>query len=1438
MSLFLSIPPDRSVAQNALAFAIRDGFPVTEGHTLVITRRVVPTWFEATPEEQRALLELVEVVKGQLDALYRPDGYNVGFNAGEAAGQTVMHLHVHVIPRYRGDMDDPRGGVRHVIPSKGNYKKSARSLATGGDGDPLLRHLLPLFDRAERVAIVAAFVQQSGLDRLRSAIDRAVDRGAEVRILTGDYLNLTQVAALEDLVDWASAASAEREGEAGAPGALSARIIEVAKLDGSPRAFHPKSWRFEAPGMGVLFVGSSNISRSALTTGIEWNLRVDRDGDAEAYRTAVEAFEELWAQGTLLDAAWVAEYAKRARLGPMAPPPGEEEEEAFAPLPTPHQAQSEALSALARARDRGNRRALVVLATGFGKTLLAAFDVLAVADEIRRRQRVLFLAHRREILAQASRTFRWMLRPRYPDLRVGWFVGPGGTLEGDLVFASVQKLGRREVLASVDPRAFDYVVVDEVHHATADSYRRILDHLEPRFVLGLTATPERSDEADVLGLFDDNLAYRADVGRGIELGRLVPFEYFGLKDEVDYANIPWRNRRFDPEALALAVQTERRMERMWEAWGAHPGARTLVFCASVAHADFVRDWLRERGVAARSVHSQGSSDPREDALEGLKNGSVSAVCSVDVFNEGVDVPEVDRVLMLRPTESPVVFLQQLGRGLRAAAGKDRLTVIDFVGNHRVFLDRVRRLLSLAGGSRAPSVRELLDGQGPLELPHGCSVDVELEAKEILRRLVPRGRSEVERVYRELREARGERPTAGELARMGYAPRTLLAGGHASFFGFVGSEGDLDAREQSVLATSGGWLREVETRRITASFEMVVLQALLEADALTTGLPLAVLARRCWAVIRRSAELFADVADGERFEKEGVLDEAAWGAYWRGNPIEAWAGRSPRALPPTPSRGREGESSRDLGRESSRDRGKRRWFRVEEDRFVPMIPIAEGTEDALVRMTRELVDYRLAQYRARHAVSDDARSFDCKVTWNKRDPILKLPSRTQRPDLPSGELDVRARDGAVWRFRFAKEFCNVAHRAGDARNRLPDLLRELFGPNAGQPGTDFRVRFSRSPDGWWIERLGEVVAIASHHRFVSYPDLCAAAGAAEGAQESIEPAEVVLPLEHEGEELFAIRATGSSMDGGARPIRDGDWLLMRWARSSSLPAIAGRVALVQVPGEELGHRFQIKRVVRSERGWMLRSDNPEAQDFAASEETTPIAVLVEVVRPESLAPAVGTLLSDAELERAFGIDGPIVTGRIGGHAFALIEGEKAFAAPDRLVHAMKRQPGETLFVLARASSEAPWRYCGVARWIEEEGQWALPALDWPTWKALGEGRSASHRLPAEIEERAREWIERFLATHVGTWVEAGGKRVRVVGPSARGGIRIEGDAFAERTVSATDIAWVLLAQDDVRESGGVLDEARVNRLRYLEGTPKKATRYIDTPHAITLVRAAG
>ena len=219
-----------------------------------------------------------------------------------------------------------------------------------------------------------------------------------------------------------------------------------------------------------------------------------------------------------------------------------------------------------------------------------------------------------------------------------------------------------------------------------------------------------------------NFAYRADLARGVQIGRLVPFRYFGVRDEIDYKNIPWRNRRFDPEQLAAATQTERRMQPLWAAWQAHPGTRTLIFCCSVAHAAFAATWLAARGVRVARVYAAPGSDDRDLALTRLHRGELDAICAVDIFNEGVDVPALDRVVMLRPTESSVIFLQQLGRGLRAAPGKQAVTVLDFVGNHKIFLERLRTLLSL--GDRAAALAALV-ATGRIELPNGCTVELAL-----------------------------------------------------------------------------------------------------------------------------------------------------------------------------------------------------------------------------------------------------------------------------------------------------------------------------------------------------------------------------------------------------------------------------------------------------------------------------------------------------------------------------------------------------------------------------------------------------------------------------------------------------------------------------------------------------------------------------------------
>jgi superfamily II DNA or RNA helicase/diadenosine tetraphosphate (Ap4A) HIT family hydrolase/HKD family nuclease/SOS-response transcriptional repressor LexA len=1408
-SPFLERPDSDHVASNALAFALRDRYPVAPGHTLVIPRRLIATWFDATRPEQLALLELVDEVKRQLDQELRPDGYNVGFNAGVAAGQTVLHLHVHVIPRFRGDVDDPRGGVRHVIPGKGNYVATPpEPLATGGEGDPLSRHVLPLLARATDVAIVAAFVQQSGLDRIRDALHTALDRGARVRLVTGDYLDITQASALEVLLDWQSTwrEPDEDDERPAIDGVFESRVVEVGRLPGRTRTFHPKSWHLTGPDFGVAFVGSSNLSRAALDTGIEWNLRVDRATEPRAWERVREAIDAAWGLARPLTAEWVEDYARRARARPVSIPPGEVE---LGPIPEaadPHEVQEEALAALRKSREAGRRRALVVLATGLGKTWLASFDYGQLWDELGRQPRLLFLAHRREILRQAARTFRRFVLDRGGDARIGWFLEEHASLDAHLVFASVAKLSRPAYEARLATAAFDYVVVDEVHHATATSYGRILRRVDPAFLLGLTATPDRADAADVLGLFDDHVAFTADIGRGVAVGRLVPFRYFGVKDDIDYQNLPWRNRRFDPEALAKEAQTEARMQTLWRAWQAHNGRRTLVFCCSVAHTDYVADWLRARGVRVSKVYAAPGSDDRDAALEALARGELDAVCAIDMFNEGVDVPAIDRVVMLRPTESGVVFLQQLGRGLRAAEGKYSLTVVDFVGNHHVFLDRLRTLLSLGSDQPGAALDRLLKS-GRLELTDGCSVELELEAKPLLEALFRRsGVDEVERTYRQIRDTRGRRPTAGELRRMGLLPSTLQRR-HGSWFKFVGGEGDLEDDERAAVEGAGAFLDELEVTELTKSYKLVTLRVLLDAEALASGLTVPELALGAWAVLRRSPELLRDVPEDHRLPDDP--DEAAirgWTAYWRSNPIQAWTGSKKR---------------------------KKTWFRLDDqDRMCPAFHIDPAWSGALGRMVDELVDYRLAQYRLRTG-SVDFDGFVCRVTWNQRDPILKLPPRVTTK-VPEGDTDVRLADGSVWQFRFAAVYCNVARPVGSPKNQLPDLLRQWFGPRAGQPGTAFEVRFTASPDGLWLEPVqSNIVALLPRRGIVAYPDLRAAAGHAVGAIEPPDAARVWLPLEDASPDLFAVRVAGTSMDGGKSPLRDGDWAIFRLARKASAAAVAHRVVLIQIP-DASGSAFQIKRVVPDGPGWRLISDNPAGPSLPAEEHMDVIAKLDRVVRPEELAPAVGTVLPATGLAEAFGLEGiEPRSGVWGGHRFVFVDQKGLLPAPDRLRVPGPQRPSETAFVLAVV--EGGFRYLGVGRWRDDEGIWQLPEVDFQTWRAWGEGRDVSRPIPPGALARAQALADALLSLPEPErrLQRTGGRTARILGPAQRGGLRLDlgEQAASERTISLTDLAWVQVAQVDVDTSGGLLDEARVNRLRYLEGTPKGSTRWIDTGWAL-------
>jgi superfamily II DNA or RNA helicase/diadenosine tetraphosphate (Ap4A) HIT family hydrolase/HKD family nuclease len=1025
-SPFLAVPISERIASNQWAFAITDRFPVSRGHTLVVARRAVGSWWDATEEEQAGILALCDEVKGLLDARFQPDGYNIGINIGAAAGQTVGHLHVHLIPRYRGDVADPRGGVRHVIPGKGNYLTPEGGPALVDGQDRLLRDdlLRCLRDRRfDRVDLLVSFIMKSGLELVHGGLADALDRGARLRVLTTDYLAVTDPDALARLLDLAETR----------PGATATRVFQDATT-----SFHPKAYLFSATdgSAAETFVGSNNLSASGIGGGIEWAV------GAESAALLLTAFDRLWAdpRSQPLTHELLADYRARWR-----PPVGRLAAgvvpEALATPPAPRPVQREALTALEQTRLERYRAGLVVMATGLGKTWLAAFDT--ARPQFRR---VLFVAHREEILRQSLELFRTV----QPDADLGLYYGGAKQPRAGVLFASVQTLAGN--LDQFAPDRFDYVVIDEFHHAAARSYRRVIDHFEPAFLLGLTATPERMDGADLFALCSDNLVYECPLTDGIERGDLSPFRYFGVADDVDYTPIPWRGGRFDPAALTEAVETQERAGHALGEWRAKGGGRTLAFCVTVAHADFMAEFFSRNGVAAVPVHSGADSAPRAGSVERLRSGELQVIFTVDMFNEGLDVPEIDTVLMLRPTESPVVFVQQLGRGLRRSDGKDALTVIDFIGNHRSFLIKPRTLLALGTGSQ-PGTRKVLEAvrTGDFGLPPGCSASYDVQLVDILRDAARVGaRSALEDYCRSYADERGGRPTAFQAYEAGYNPASAPPStGGGRWFGFLGDTGLLAEDEREVVRLHGDVLAGIEREQITKSYKLITLQALLKIGKLRTGADVAEIAWTAHRIVTGDPRLLADTRSEKEMSDPRSVSADAWREYWLSWPLSAWDGR----LRGKPSTG---------------------LFQIDGRRFVPAFRVTDGVGETFDAMAEELVDYRLARYLFTKKDSQLEQAFRIKVLQAQGRPILMF-DRERDPGLPEGET-IFVADGVQYTGNFVKIALNVARRAGRAGNALPDLLRSWFGGAAGQPGTAQYVELVPGTPHWQMRP----VSLAGEH----------------------------------------------------------------------------------------------------------------------------------------------------------------------------------------------------------------------------------------------------------------------------------------------------------------------------------------------------------------------
>jgi superfamily II DNA or RNA helicase/SAM-dependent methyltransferase len=794
---------------------------------------------------------------------------------------------------------------------------STRKLTTGGD-DPFLPKLVHEINHAHEIDISVSFIMSSGLKLLMPDLHSAIKPSegslrtpARMRVLTCDYLDVTDIEACRLLM------------------LLKEQGADVRVFEAGQSSFHMKAYIFanqhpEQGMSGTAFIGSSNISKQALRTGLEWNYRIEYPGDP-GFLEARQRFNDLFKHPNTVELTndWIDAYDKRRLVmrRPIAPGAAEQEQE---PPPVPSTIQKQALDALMASREEGYRRGLVVLATGLGKTWLAAFDTQAMGA-----RKVLFVAHREEILDQAAATF---LRIR-PNSRVGYYAGQQRDVDANILCASVQTLGKDAHLERFAPDHFDYIVVDEFHHAAAPTYRRLLKYFKPKFMLGLTATPDRSDQSDILSLCDDNLVFTCSLFEGIHSKLLTPFHYYGIFDEsVNYSEIPWRNGRFEPEALSSKLATLGRARHALREWQRLKQQRTLAFCVSVKHADFMAAQFRKEGIAARAVYG-GSDLGRAEALEQLRDGTLQVLFSVDLFNEGMDLPEIDTVMMLRPTESKILFLQQLGRGLRRADGKDKLVVLDFIGNHKSFLHKPQALFE-AGHTYtelAQFAREVEAHR--LSLPEGCFVNFDLQLIDFLKSLESPG---LQQEYEALKQSLGRRPTASEAYRAGMSMNDVRKD-FGSWFGMLRTFNELDHEELRLVDAQSLVLTEFEVTSMTKSYKMALLEAFQELDGWNHPPVMPVLAAQSWEVLLRRRPLLRDLP--EHLPPHSKGHGADWVRYWRSNPVKAWIGENIDGTA---------------------------LFELQDGHFQAKLQIPSEQIERWTSLVQEIIDYRLAAYESRQA----------------------------------------------------------------------------------------------------------------------------------------------------------------------------------------------------------------------------------------------------------------------------------------------------------------------------------------------------------------------------------------------------------------------------------------------------------------------------------------
>lgn len=681
---------------------------------------------------------------------------------------------------------------------------TASALLTRSSKDPVLGHELKAeIASADTVDVVAAFITRGGTRQVWPELEALANRGGRLRVLTTVFTGSTELGAVEAL--------------ARLPGAEVRVSYDVERT-----RLHAKAWLFGRERGGedlhTAYVGSANLTHTALSSGQEWTIKTSAADLPDVVRKFRATFEALWndPEFELFDGSEAARDKLRAALADERGTAGERP----GVLPSafrPKGYQQDILDRLVAERElHGHRRNLVVAATGTGKTVVAAFDYAGICAREGTRPRMLFMAHRREILEQALATFRRVLRDgAFGEL---WVDGEEPS-RFEHVFASVQTASRA-LEGTVTADHFRYVVVDECHHLPAESYQRTMRFLAPHVLLGITATPERSDGRSLLPDFGGRIAAELRLWHALEKELLVPFEYYGLSDGIDLSQVKWSRAGYGASDLdRVYVGNEARVDvvmgQLERRVGKLEAMRALAFCVSVEHAEYMAKSFSERGIRAIAVHGQTDAETREAARGRLERREVQIVCTCDLYNEGVDLPFVDTLLLLRPTASATLFMQQLGRGLRLHEGKTSCLVLDFIGQHRKEFRFDDIYSALTGVPRAQL--EAAARQGFPFLPSGCVLELDAVAQKTVLASLKRQVPTVDHMVRELQAlaashtANGKGlPTLGEFLEASgrEVDDVYNAGGYTTLQGRAGltSAPDDDTAD---LSRRLGWLSHVD-----------------------------------------------------------------------------------------------------------------------------------------------------------------------------------------------------------------------------------------------------------------------------------------------------------------------------------------------------------------------------------------------------------------------------------------------------------------------------------------------------------------------------------------------------------------------------------------------------------------------------------------------------